>query len=164
MKILFRTLVFSITIVLTGCFITVTPIKQQEVSTIHEERFGDHMPWREGRIQFNVEKDVDSVYPKVKREFGFLTLDEILRTRLGHWKQYDMAYKHEAQPGSFYDLRKRGRHTYKSQLRGHNISVLMEKNSKITDVRVMFWLKDPEINIDDYAKSMKTRIEKLFVL
>jgi len=164
MKKLFPTLVVSLTIVLAGCFVTLTPIEKQKVTNIHEERFGDHMPWREGRIQFNVQKDVDSVYPKVKREFGFLTLDETLRTRSGHWKQYDTAYKHEAQPGSFYNLRKRGRHTYESQLRGHNIAVLMEKNSAITDVRVMFWLKDPEIDIGDYAKSMTTRIEKLFVL
>jgi len=179
MKIKHGLIVISLISALFGCakegeylggIITVTDAKKQQARVqeketdygIEEERFGEDVPWREGTITFTLSKDVDSVYPKIKQDFDFLTKDEVLRRPNGEWAVHSPSFNHVAQPGSFYDLRTRGKHRYQEQERGHNIGVVLEKNGNQTDVAVVFWLKDPDINLDSYAQSLQQRVENLF--
>jgi hypothetical protein len=107
----------------------------------------------EGNGFFTVKHDVDTVYSRIKREFGFLTRKEWGRTHL-YW---DEGFLWEALPGVSYVIRYQVPHTYLGIKRKHYIEFEMHKNGSMTDVTFKFWAQVPQGSLSGYANSIEYR-------
>ena len=133
--------------------------KGEPAASIDESRF-EGVPYREGEVAFSSAFDVDTIFIKMKNEFGFLTEDEVRREwgSMADFKLADASFKYDAIPGVYYKMKKRPVHNYKGQDRRHNIYCEINKNGSESEIVFKFWIKDPQIsNIDDYALSIKNR-------
>jgi hypothetical protein len=57
-----------------------------------------------GQFTMNSNRDVDSVYGKMRSSFGFRTEQQMSRTTSGKFGMKSDAWRHEVVPGAFYNL------------------------------------------------------------
>jgi hypothetical protein len=126
---------------------------QATTSTANASGKPDDAVYLEGNGFFTVKRDVDTVYTRIKREFGFLTRKEWGRTHL-YW---DEGFLWEALPGVSYVIRYQVPHTYLGIKRKHYIEFEMHKNGYMTDVTFKFWAQVPQASLPGYANSIQSR-------
>ena len=112
--------------------------------------------------KFQVEKDIDTTYAKIKSEFGFITLEELLKTTNGELKSHSPAFKYDAVPGAYYHMRRSVFHTYQGEKKRRVLDVLLEKNGTSTDVIATYATIDPNIDILDLGASIEQRVQSIF--
>ncbi len=118
---------------------------------------GDETPYVEGLTTLSVNRDVDTVYTRIKREFGFLTRAEWERNYLYD----DGGILWEAIPGVSYHMRFTVPHHFKGVTRNHYIEATLTKNGRSTDLTFKFWVQIPKATINRYAYSIKQRASRV---
>ncbi len=125
----------------------------------HNEK--TELPYREGKVSFEAEKDIDTTYARIKREFGYRTKDELLGEPYGEFLIRDVSFKYEAVPGAVYNMKRRLTHKYRGVDRRHNLEVLIEKDGPGSLLIFTFWVQDPAItDLEDYGNSIVVRAKK----
>ena len=97
--------------------------------------------------------DIDTVYTRIKREFGFLTRAEWERNYLYD----DGGILWEGIPGVSYHMRFTVPHRFKAVTRNHYIETALEKNGRNTDITFKFWVQIPNTSLKQYAYSINKR-------
>ena len=126
---------------------------RQSASNGSTSRVASEKPYLEGGGSFTVRTDVDTVYTRIKREFGFLTRKEWGRTYL----YLDNGFVWEALPGVNYSMRLTVPHTFRGVKREHYIEFNIDKSGSGTDVSYRFWAQIPKASLNAYSNSIKTR-------
>ena len=114
-------------------------------------------------FEFSYPLDVDTAYIKVKREFDFLSRDDLskkpfVQDYMESKRLFHLRY--EATPGVHYKMRNFVEHPYGSEESSNTIEVELSKDgANKVNIRVMYYAgntKDPK----GYEASLKQRIKK----
>jgi len=118
---------------------------------------------QEGHIKFYVGKDVDVVYLKLKREFGFKTRKERERGMFYETREWlDVAeeFRYEALPGVSYHLREYTKHLHQGVMHQLTIDLVIEKSEKGTAAAFTYWIQLPPAQLSIFSNSIKKRALK----
>lgn len=119
--------------------------------------------YSESNISFSVTKPVDIVFLRLKKEFGFYTLDERARhfggpkTDAKKWLAVTNEFRYEALPGVSYHMREYTGHTYRGVNQRQTIDVQLATNGPGTDVAFTYWAPLPKAELAAFGNSIKQR-------
>ena len=113
----------------------------------------ENVPYLEGFTSLSVQMDIDTVYTRIKREFGFLTREEWERNYLYD----DGGILWEGIPGVSYQMRFTVPHRFKGVTRNHYIETTLVKNGRNTDITFKFWVQMSNASLKQYAYSINKR-------
>ena len=113
----------------------------------------ENAPYLEGFTSLSVRMDIDTVYTRIKREFGFLTRAEWERSYLYD----DGGILWEGIPGVSYQMRFTVPHRFKGVTRNHYIETTLVKNRRNTDITFKFWVQISNASLKQYAYSINKR-------
>lgn len=160
-------------IVLTGCKGLVVKsgrISDQQTAKATTQQVNKRRNTERNIQSFNIKKDVDVVFVKIKREFGFWTEKELRadfgpHQSLAETKIASDSFAYSAVPGVFYNMRKtipnqgeeRKRPEYQKY---HVIDVSIEKESETeTKVSLKYWSKYDAAETAKYESWLKGKLE-----
>ena len=161
-------------VVLTGCkglVIKSGRISDQQTAKASTQQINKKRNTERELPSFNITKDVDVVFVKIKREFGFWTEKELRadfgpHQSLAETKIGSDSFAYSEVPGVFYNMRKtipnQGEENKKPGYRKyHVIDVTIEKESATeTKVSLKYWSKYDAAETTKYENWLKTKLEK----
>ena len=118
------------------------------------------VPVHESIITFSVKKPVDIAYLRVKKEFGFYTLEERAKITPGpggdskKWLAWNKGFQYDALPGVSYHLREYINHSHNG-VRSKVIDAVLETNGAGTNIAFTYWV--PKGQSAAFGNSLKQR-------
>lgn len=136
--------------------------EQRRIRLAQGGRAVANVPKEKGVITFSVKKPIDITYLRVKKEFGFFTMEE--RVRATHipggsrpWVEQTGEFRYEALPGVSYHMREYTGHVYKGVNGEQTIDARLETNGAGTDITFTYWVPLPKVELAAFGNSLKQR-------
>lgn len=124
-----------------------------------------NIPEEEGIITFSVGTPIDIAYLRVKKEFGFYTLEErakitpALNAEAKKWLAWNKGFQYDALPGVRYHLREYIDHSHNG-VQSKFIDAILENNGAGTDITFSYWVPLPTVELTAFGDSLKQRALK----
>lgn len=122
---------------------------------------GTQEPSEDITFSLTTNRDIDTAYARIRREFDFPTLDE--RAPEGHrqreWIKLDAGFHHRTEPGVTYSMRNREEHD------GHNgiMQVDIDREGSGAYVEVLYHARDGDEHAfptsEDFKNSLRERVQ-----
>jgi hypothetical protein len=114
-------------------------------------------------FQFTYSKDIDSTYVRLKREFGFLSLDDLKHNDLlkGVVEEKGVLHlRYEATPGVYYKMRNWVEHSYGNEEPYNTIQIELSKEGNDKVLIVVSYYSGSTHDSQGYEASLRSRIEQ----